>query len=365
MVIAVSICGCSSDEQISYGRTTLAYEQTLQLSTSFETVAILHHKLKEGCRDKLNLMFVVAKSNEGLEQEQILVNDLYMLDLDTGFWYFEDAVDTLGTPGFETKEAAFAYFYNTFDSARKAGTERPELSGLDYLSEQEVDYVNALWQQKKEANVLAASTGRLGTFPISWPRREELALLTNQPAGLAKGTIASLEEAVTYLQLRVLSLAENPVAEELSGDGSFTLRCAAEVLEDYDRPVAKYDIASCVAFLLGDNFEVDILAVFLSDGSLHTINMIRTDDGYWFVDPLALMNPNAEMHGVQLPEWKCESADAYVEYLQQNAAFFAEISHVFLVEQAARVDFKITNAGDFTVKTESAAAEQVYCRNDG
>jgi len=360
-VMVVSICGCSSDEEISYGRTTLAYEQTQRLHTAFDTVAIMHHKLKEGCREKLNLMFVVSKGNENLEQNQILVNDLYMLDLDTGKWFVDSIINTVDEPGFETKERAFAYFYNLFDSVRAGDTTWPESVRLDYLSKEEVSRVSQMWEQHVGGKVRKQHSGKADALPVHENRQEELKAVLDQPAGIARSTVSSIEEAVTFLGFRFSSLPAGDLAGDISGATSITLRSGVEILEDHRQPASQYDIATCVTYLLSDTYEIDTLVVLLTDGSPMAINMIKTADGYWFFDPVVFMNDTtAAFAGMQLPELKCDGADTYVESLKENSDFFSKTECIFKVPNGARLDLKFTDADGCVIV--NGAAEQLYCK---
>ena len=79
-----SVCGCSTEAQQLEAKNKLILSVAPNLDATAETVAIAHYRLKEGCRDKLNVMYFIADNQEELGPEQILINDLYMLDLDTG-----------------------------------------------------------------------------------------------------------------------------------------------------------------------------------------------------------------------------------------------------------------------------------------
>ena len=106
-----SVCGCSTEAQQLEAKNKLTLSVAPNLDATAKTVAIAHYKLKEGCREKLNVMYFVADNQEDMEPEQILINDLYMLDLDTGYWYMDACIDSAALD-FDTKENALMYLFS-------------------------------------------------------------------------------------------------------------------------------------------------------------------------------------------------------------------------------------------------------------
>lgn len=364
--LILSFSGCCNDADVIHGQTVLAYEQANYLNTSFHTVATVRCKLSEGCRDKLNMMFCVSTNNDGLAPDQVIVNDLYLLDLDTGIWYMGDDVDHddlyIGDkPNFETKESALKYFYNAFDNARGDNSIGMESASVNYLAASEIDRVNQMRAQNEAVRVFAACRESDFTLPISAYRQEQIEAILDQPAGIAKYTVSTVAEAVTYLKLRFSTVsAENPLIDEDGG----TLRSAVEILEGRKLPVTTADIATCVSYLLSDTYEIETLTAFvLDDGHKPvypvTICAIKTADGYLFFDPLVMMGDTKHIPGsILLPEMACASIDAYVDRIQRDPRLSTAIVNIFKVSDGARVDYTILNSGCMMVETSSPGAER-------
>ena len=83
--LMLSICGCSTEAQQLDAKNKLTLSVAPNLDATAKTVAIAHYQLKEGCREKLNVMYFVADNQEDMEPEQILINDLYFMDSDIDY----------------------------------------------------------------------------------------------------------------------------------------------------------------------------------------------------------------------------------------------------------------------------------------
>lgn len=356
LLFVCSVCACSSEEEILYAKRTLAFEQARYLDKDFETVAIVHHRLKTGCRKKLNMMFCVSTHNEGLEPEKILVNDLYLLDLDTGKWYFDTIIDDTAL-NFDTKENALMYYFRAFDDARGEPVIGPENAQVDYLPAEEVSLVNQMREELEKANVLRAYHKKSVNLSLSPGWLETVIETADRPAGVARGVVNSLDDAIAYCNYRFPALSDD--CGEIANGETGILRSGVEIMEDYRRPALRNEIASCVTYLLSDVYEIDTLAVFVADASggkvyPMMVNMIKLDDGYWFFDPALLMNVDTGSSEVYLPEMMCASVDAYLDSIQQTF----DVKCVFKISNGERMDYEVTDSGH--VVTESACAQLLY-----
>lgn len=358
VLLAVSFCACSSDTQKLSAKRTVAFEQAKHLDTGFETVAIMHYKLKEGCRDRINAMFCVSTHNAGLEREQTLVNDLYMLDLDTGYWYMDAQIDE-DSLNFDTKENALAFFFHAFDQARGKPALWNEEVELDYLPPEDVDYINQLWMQNSQAKTITAYWEDPIDLNLNSIRRFLIEETLGQPAGLARNTIETIAEAITYLNLHFPTLSADVAV--VRGEDR-TIRSGIEIIEDVQRPAAAGDMATCVSYFLGDRYEIETLAVFVmedagEDAYPLLINSVKLDDGYWFVDPAARMNQAADISGaVHLPEMKCDSIESYIDSIRQDFS----VNAVFTISNGGRMDYQVVKADGIAIETNSACAELIY-----
>ena len=245
--ILLSTCACSSDAERLYAKSTLVYEQMLSLNTKLESAGILHYKLKEGCRDKLNLLFFVSANNENLNPQQILVNDLYVLDLDTGHWYMDSQIDE-NELNFETKENAIGFFYHAFDQARGEATIWRDDAKVDYLPEGEINRLNEMFEQNVQAKVRKICHEESINLNLNPIRMFLIEDIQKQPAGLGRNILMSVAEAVTYLKLRFPTISDESM--EIDNGTSRTLRSAIEVIEDHQLSVRAGDVATCVTYLL-------------------------------------------------------------------------------------------------------------------
>lgn len=359
LLLLLSVCGCSSNAQKLAAKRTLVFEQAKHLDTKFETVAIMHYKLQEGCRDKLNVMFVVSAYNEDLKPDRAFVNDLYMLDLDTGYWYMDSKIDTASL-NLDTKENALGFFYHCFDHARGEPALWNGEVELDYLSAEEVELINQMYEQHALGRTIRSYRDDRIDLNLNSIRRFMIDETLNQPAGLARNTVDTLSEAIIYLDICFPTLLASNAAVET---GEFrTLRSAIEIIEEPQRAAAPGDMATCVSYLLGDSYEVETLAVFVSDEENEDIcplliNSIKLDGGYWFFDPASLLNQAPYAAGsVHLPEMKCPSIESYIERIGQEFS----VNSVFRVSNGGRMDYEVVHSGDFEVKTDSVCVKQVY-----
>ena len=359
--LVFSLSACSTDAQRAYAIRRLAFEQAKYLDSDFQLIAISHHKLREGCRDKMNVMFFVTNHNDGLNADQILVNDLYMLDLDTGHWYYDGIIDE-NALNFDTKENALMYFYRAFDLARGEYAISDGDFHVDYLTADEVALVNQMRAQSDAGNSLKFLGDTNVSQTISPVRLFTISETLNQPAGLARDTVMSLDEALVYLNLRFPAYSEDALSVTSGSD--HVVRSGIEIFEDEELPVTYGDIPNCVTYLLSDSFEIDTLVAFLEESSddgivPKTINMIKMEDGYWFFNPIELMNPGAEAkyHGT-LPTMKCGSVKQYVEILQEQL----NVQCVVKVSDGSRMEYAISESGEIIITTDSDCVELVYSR---
>ncbi len=356
--LLLSICGCSTEAQQLDAKNKLTLSLLPNLDAGVETVAIAHHKLKEGCREKLNVMYFVANNQEGMKPDPIFLNDLYMLDLDTGYWYMDTCIDPEALH-FDTRENALMYFYDAFDKTRGEFPVAGENVKLDYLPEESLIYINQVLQEN-------AKTKMPKLYPEGnvnlWLPQEHLTTIgatVNQPAGMGKNIVFTIAEVIAYLNFRFPTVSSESMA--FSDGVRGTLRSGKEIIEDLNRPVTRGDLATCVSYLIGDDYEVDTLVVFVKDeagGEPYpvAINAIHTAGGYWFFDPVLLMNIQLEpADGKVLPEMKCESVAVYLSSIQEGF----DIVAAFQVASGSRVDYEITGSGEIHITAGTSRVEAV------
>lgn len=358
ILLVLSLCGCSTEVERLYAKRTFAYDMAENLDAEIETAAIVRYKLKEGCREKLNVVFLVTRERQNIEQDQILVNDLYMLDLDSGYWYIGAGIDE-DTLNLDTKENALKSFYHDFDQSRGAAAIWEGNAKVDYLPAQEVETVNQLlaqWAQAKTPKLYPEETVNL------WIYAERLAAIkgiVNQPAGMGKNMLSTIADAIAYLNDRFPAVSTDQTT--LFNGERRTLRSGKEILEELRLPASREDIATCVSYLIGENYEVETLVVFVQDDSASepypmAVNLIHTVSGYWFLDPVALMNCKQEPGDSKyLPELKCDSVDGYLEQIRQDF----DVVAAYRVASGNRMDYEITSTGEIVVTT---GAEAVYSK---
>lgn len=358
ILLVLSLCGCSTEAERLYAKRTFAYDMAENLDAEIETAAIVRYKLKEGCREKLNVVFLVTRERQNIEQDQILVNDLYMLDLDSGYWYIGAGIDE-DTLNLDTKENALKSFYHDFDQSRGAAAIWEGNAKVDYLPAQEVETVNQLlaqWAQAKTPKLYPEETVNL------WIYAERLAAIkgiVNQPAGMGKNMLSTIADAIAYLNDRFPAVSTDHTT--LFNGERRTLRSGKEILEELRLPASREDIATCVSYLIGENYEVETLVVFVQDDSTSepypmAVNLIHTVSGYWFLDPVALMNCKLEPGASKyLPELKCDSVDGYLEQIRQDF----DVVAAYRVASGNRMDYEISDAGEITIVSD---AETVYSK---
>ena len=79
-----------------------------------------------------------------------------------------------------------------------------------------------------------------------------------------------------------------------------------------------------------------------------TVNMIKMEDGYWFLNPSLMMNQSAASSaGNDLPEMKCVSLDSYVNSIQQTF----DINCIYKVSNGERVDYEVVSGDSVVIKT--------------
>lgn len=356
--LMLSICGCSTQAQRLDAKNKLTLSVAPNLDASVETAAIAHFKLKEGCREKLNVMYFVANNQEGLETDQVLINDLYMLDLDTGYWYMDTSIDS-NALNFDTKENALMYFYDAFDKTRDEFLVAGENVKLDYLPEKSLSYANQVLLENAKAK-----TSKL--YPEKsvnlWLPQEHLTTIegtVNQPAGMGKIIVSTIADVIAYLNLRFPTVSSESMA--VSDGARRTLRSGKEIIEDLNRPVTRGDLATCVSYLIGDDYEVETLVVFVKDDSSEepypiAINAIQTKKGCWFFDPVLLMTKQPDSaDGKVLPEMKCESAAVYLNSIQKDF----DIVAAFQIASGSRVDYEVTSSGEILITAGVSCVEAV------
>ena len=353
-----SVCGCSTEAQQLEAKNKLILSVAPNLDATAETVAIAHYRLKEGCRDKLNVMYFIADNQEELGPEQILINDLYMLDLNTGYWYMDARIDS-DALNFDTKENALMYFYDAFDRTRGEFSIAGKKVKLDYLPEQSLNFINQTLQANAAAKTPKIYQEESVNLWLSQDRLAGIEGIVNQPAGMGRIMISTIADVIAYLNLRFPTVSMECMS--ISDGTGRTLRSGKEIIEDGDRPVTRGDIATCVSYLLGDNYEVDTLVVFVKDDSAEepspiAINAIQTTGGYWFFDPLLLMTSQLESaDGRVLPEMKCDSVSSYLAAIQGEF----DIAAAYEITSGSRVDYKVTNSGEILITFGASHVEAV------
>ena len=86
------------------------------------------------------------------------------------------------------------------------------------------------------------------------------------------------------------------------------------------------------------------------------VNLMHTASGYWFLDPVALMDCKLESGDSKyLPERKCDSVDGYLEQIRQDF----DVVAAYRVASGNRMDYEITSTGEIVVTT---GAEAVYSK---
>jgi hypothetical protein len=351
-----SVCGCSTEAQQLEAKNKLILSVAPNLDATAETVAIAHYRLKEGCRDKLNVMYFVADNQEDMEPEQILINDLYMLDLDTGYWYMDACIDSAALD-FDTKENALMYFYDAFDKVRGEFSVAGKKVKLDYLPEQSLNFINQTLQANAAAKTPKIYQEESVNLWLSQDRLAGIEGIVNQPAGMGRIMISTIADVIAYLNQRFPTVSMECMS--ISDGTGRTLRSGKEIIEDGDRPVTRGDIATCVSYLLADNYKVETLVVFVKDDSAGepcpiAINTIQTAGGYWFFDPVLLMTSQPVSTDVKvLPEMKCESAAVYMSSIQEEF----DIVEAFQIASGSRVDYEVTSSGEILITGGASCVE--------
>lgn len=353
-----SVCGCSTEAQQLEAKNKLTLSVAPNLDATAKTVAIAHYKLKEGCREKLNVMYFVADNQEDMEPEQILINDLYMLDLDTGYWYMDARIDS-DARNFDTKENALMYFYDAFDKTRGEFSVAGKKVKLDYLPEQSLNFINQTLRDNAAAKTPKIYQEESVNLWLPQDRLTGIEGMVNQPAGMGRNILSTFADAIAYLNLRFPTVSSECMSIS-SGTGR-TLRSGKEIMEDAKRPVTRGDIATCVSYLLGNNYKVETLVVFVKDDSAEepypiAINTIQTTGGYWFFDPVLLMTSQLESaDGKVLPEMKRDSASSYLEAIQKDF----DIVAAYEITSGSRVDYEVTNSGEILITAGASRVKAV------
>ena len=354
--LMLSICGCSTQAQRLHAKNELTLSVAPNLDANVETAAIAHFKLKEGCREKLNVMYFVANNQENMEADQVLINDLYMLDLDTGYWYMDSYIDP-DALNFDTKENALMYFYDAFDKTRGEFSVAGKRVELDYLPEESLSYINQVLREKTKAKTPKLYPEESVNLWLPQDRLTGIEDVVNQPAGMGKIMTSTIADVIAYLNLRFPTVSPEFMAVS-EGTGRI-LRSGKEIIEDLKYPATRGDIATCVSYLLADNYKVGTLVVFVKDDSAGepcpiAINVIQTDGGYWFFDPVLLMNKQPEsVDGKVLPEMKCESGAVYLSSIQEEF----DIVEAFQIASGSRVDYEVTSSGEILITGGASCVE--------
>lgn len=358
LLYILSVSACSSEAERIQAKSKLVFDQVDALNTTIDSAAIVHYQLKEGCRDRLNMLFLKTKRNQNLTQEKIFASDLYMLDLDTGRWYFEGLFQN-AVLNFDTKENALAFFYHEFGRAYGQTTIWENVK-VDYLPADEVDRINNAYLEHVASQTTTVCKDEAINLNISSIRKFLIEETVNQPAGIAQNMVVTLAEAIVYLNMRFASLSSGNM--DVSCGTNRSLRSAIEIVEDFQLPAMRGDMATCVTYLLCNSIKIDTLVVFVADDSEEglyplAVNCIQLGDGYWFFDPSAWMNccENAAIGGY-LPDMKCKSVDAYLENLQQNMTVIC----AFLVSDGGRMDYQVTDENRIEITADSSCAELIY-----
>ena len=358
ILLVLSLCGCSTETERLSAKRTFAYEMALNLDAEIETAAIARYKLKEGCRDKLNVMYFVTNDHQSIEKDRVLVNDLYMVDLDSGYWYLGSEIqeDQLN---FDTKENALMRMYDAFDQARGDSAILEGKVQIDYLPEDIINEVNHMLEQAAQSKVPKPYPEEKVNLWVSSDRLEIIDGTIKQPAGTGRAILSTIADAIAYLNRRFPTVSTENMA--LSNGEKRILRSGKEILEEFRLPASRGDIATCVSYLIGENYQIETLIIFVQDDSASepypmAVNLMHTASGYWFLDPVALMDCKLESGDSKyLPERKCDSVDGYLEQIRQDF----DVVAAYRVASGNRMDYEITSTGEIVVTT---GAEAVYSK---
>jgi hypothetical protein len=251
------------------------------------------------------------------------------------------------------------YFYDAFDKVRGEFSIADKKVKLDYLPEQSLNFINQTLQANAAAKTPKIYQEESVNLWLSQDRLAGIEGIVNQPAGMGRIMISTIADVIAYLNLRFPTVSMECMS--ISDGTGRTLRSGKEIIEDGDRPVTRGDIATCVSYLLGDNYEVDTLVVFVKDDSAEepspiAINAIQTTGGYWFFDPLLLMTSQLESaDGRVLPEMKCDSVSSYLAAIQGEF----DIAAAYEITSGSRVDYEVTNSGEILITFGASHVEAV------
>ena len=190
-------------------------------------------------------------------------------------------------------------------------------------------------------------------------RLEIIREIVDQPAGEGRAVLSTLADAIAYLNYRFPTVSMDNMV--LSNGEKRILRSGKEILEEFRLPASRGDIATCVSYLIGENYEIETLIVFVQDNSASepypmAVNLMHTVSGYWFLDPVALMDCKLESGDSKyLPELKCDSVDGYLEQIRQDF----DVVAAYRVASGNRMDYEISDAGEITIVSD---AETVYSK---
>lgn len=353
------------------------YEQAKLLHIQLNAVAAYQGQTPSSTPETVNLLFFQSTTYRDLPREQwpFSAPGFYMLDMDTGIWYDGSFLNwdimVKGSEwNYDTKETALMCYFTFYEQAQ-SWHEEPQFPGSGQytaLSAAELEPIN----QKLLIDEL---TRQLTVYPYQSIDQEprqlsdaEIAALVHRPAGYVKSMISTVPDAIAYLDLRFPELWMGMILHNGIDVDTRWLRSADEILSSYESNASRSCIVNCITYLLDDNYQIESLIAFWpdsqelnEDGPQKVINVIKTNDGYLFFDPvLRMQGDGMSRRGDLLPEMKCSSVAEYVEHIRQNPTLSSIIKFIFKNTGGGRMDFVRSFTDGYTITTNSPGIETVY-----